>query len=90
VRTVGSVALKLGDGESQVELYPYDDAPTDAPTGRPVAKASGAGDLTLVPAGEGGAPQPVRARYLVLWWTALPPVSGGYRAEVAEVVVRAE
>jgi hypothetical protein len=29
----------------------------------------------------------VRARYLLLWLTALPAQDGGYRGEVAEVTV---
>ena len=32
--------------------------------------------------------EPVRARYLVLWLTALPEVSGGFQGNIAEVVVR--
>jgi hypothetical protein len=33
--------------------------------------------------------EPVTARWVVLWLTALPPVDGGFRGQVAEVVVRA-
>jgi hypothetical protein len=32
--------------------------------------------------------QPVNSRYVVVWLTALPPVEGGFRGGVAEVVVR--
>lgn len=59
-------------------------APTEAPAGPPDATAEGGGRLALTPA------DPVRARYLVLWWTALPEVSGDFRAQVSEVVVRGE
>lgn len=31
---------------------------------------------------------PATGRYLVVWLTSLPPVEGGYRGEVADVVVR--
>ncbi|MDN5744691.1 MAG: hypothetical protein L0H31_06160, partial [Nocardioidaceae bacterium] len=90
VRTVGSLTLQLDGGESQVALFAYDEEPSDAPSGAPVAKATGEGELTLVPAGAGAQPSPVRTRYLVLWWTSLPSVSGGFGAKLAEVVVRAE
>ncbi|MBM7517598.1 protein kinase family protein [Nocardioides nitrophenolicus] len=89
-RTVATVELRmLDDGlmtSNQVGLYAVDGtaAPTAAPTGDPVAEATGGGRLNLTPA------QPVKARYLVLWWTALPEVSGGFRAQVSEVVVRGE
>jgi hypothetical protein len=33
--------------------------------------------------------RPARARWVVVWLTALPPVDGGFRGQVAEVVVRA-
>lgn len=32
--------------------------------------------------------RPVRARYVLLWLTRLPPAGGGYRGQVAEVTVR--
>lgn len=89
-RTVASVDVRMIDEglmtPDQVGLYAVDGAtaPTEAPTGSPVATAKGGGRLTLSPAAS------VRARYLVLWWTALPEVSGGFRAEVSEVVVRGE
>jgi len=31
---------------------------------------------------------PVQARYLLVWYTRLPPASGGYRAEVSDVTVQ--
>ncbi|WP_408897495.1 protein kinase domain-containing protein [Nocardioides sp. R1-1] len=89
-RTVSGVQLRMVDegamGANAVSLYaaPGDAAPAEAPAGEPLAEASGGGLLTLAPA------EPVKARYLVLWWTALPEVAGDFRAEVAEVVVRGE
>ena len=89
-RSVSSVDVRMVDEgvmtPDKVGLYAVDGttAPAEAPTGTPVATADGGGRLTLAPAA------PVRARYLVLWWTALPEVSGGFRAEVSEVVVRGE
>jgi hypothetical protein len=32
--------------------------------------------------------EPAEGRWVVLWLTSLPPVDGGFRAEVAQVVVR--
>ncbi len=31
--------------------------------------------------------EPATGRYLVIWLTALPEVDGGFRGEIAEVVV---
>ncbi|MCR1785446.1 hypothetical protein KVF89_23110 [Nocardioides carbamazepini] len=90
VRTVDSVTVRMVDEGSmepnQVSLHavPGTAAPTDAPTGTPAATQAGGGVLTLAGA------DPVRSRYLVLWWTALPEVDGDFRAEVSEVVVRGE
>ncbi|HWJ09424.1 MAG TPA: protein kinase family protein [Nocardioides sp.] len=85
-RQVSAVDVRL-DGQTTVAVYGFDAAPSGAPSGTPIAEASGTGDLGLVPA-DG---QPVAARYLVLWLTSLPEVDGGdFRAEIAEVVVRGE
>lgn len=86
VRQVSAVDLRLL-GETTVEVFAFDAVPTGAPTGRPAARASGAGDLGVAPADD----QPFAARYLVLWLTSLPEVEGGdFRGEIAEVVVRGE
>jgi hypothetical protein len=45
--------------------------------------SNGGGTFTLTPT-DG----PVQARYLLVWYTRLPPVSGGYRAEVSDVSVQ--
>lgn len=86
VRTVTSVVVRTGSGASTLGLHVSDTAPDGAPTGDPVATAEGGGELRLAPPAETGA----RARYLILWWTALPAVPDGFRAEVAEVVVRGQ
>lgn len=89
-RTVSSVQVRMVDeglmGPNTVALHAVADsaAPTAAPTGEPVTTATGGGSLTLAAA------DPVTARYLVVWWTALPEVAGDFRAEVSEVVVRGE
>lgn len=85
-RQVSEVDVRLL-GATTVELHAYDEPPTQAPTGRPLARAEGADQLTLTPTDGTSAP----ARYLVLWLTSLPEVDGGdFRAEIAEVVVRGE
>ncbi|GAA3548871.1 protein kinase family protein [Nocardioides daeguensis] len=87
-RTVAGVEVRMVDegvmGPNRVGLYPVagTTAPAQAPTGTPVATDTGGGRLTLTPG------EPVAARYLVLWWTALPEVGSDFRAEVSEVVVR--
>lgn len=88
-RRIASVDVRLGDGETVLELYAYDEAPTSAPSGNPVATATGPGAVTLAPPARGGQAATVTGRYLVLWLTSLPEVSGDeFRGEVAEVVVR--
>ena len=32
--------------------------------------------------------EPAQGRWVVLWLTSLPPVDGGFRGEIAQVVVR--
>ncbi|TNM38421.1 hypothetical protein FHP29_14275 [Nocardioides albidus] len=89
-RTVSSVEVRMVDegtmDPNRVGLHVGEGttAPTQAPSGEPTATAEGGGRLVLTPA------EPVEARYLVLWWTALPEVSGDFRAAVSEVVVRGE
>lgn len=85
-RQVSTVDARV-DGTTTLEVYAFDSEPTGAPSGKPVAQASGTGVVGLAPA-DG---QPVTARYLVLWLTSLPEVDGGdFRGEIAEVVVRGE
>ncbi|KRC68084.1 MULTISPECIES: protein kinase family protein [unclassified Nocardioides] len=85
VQQVSSVDVRLGEGQTTIELYAATETPTAAPTGKPVARTTGSGPVTLAPA-DG---QAVGARYLVLWLTSLPEVDDGdFRGEMAEVVVR--
>jgi hypothetical protein len=72
---------------------PYDLQLLAAPTGttspptstdgltRVTTRSGASGEVAL--AGD----QPVRARYVVVWLTALPAISGGYRGAISEVVV---
>lgn len=83
--TVHSVDLTFVGAPTTVRMYVSDSAPTGAPTGDPVAEVeAGGASASLEPA------EPVDGRYVLLWITSLPEVSGGYRAELAEVVVRGD
>ncbi len=89
VRDVSTVEVQMaGDGSgmaaNKLSVFAADAAPTQAPTGTPYATATGGGVLKL------SGSSPVSTRYLVLWWTSLPQVSDGFRAEVAGIVVRGE
>ena len=48
-----------------------------------VASAENAGGRTVLDLAD-----PVSTQYLVVWLTSLPPVDGGFRGKVAEIVVR--
>ena len=61
-----------------------------APSGEPSAEAEGTGRLVLTPEQDSEGAGTFRGRYLVLWWTSLPEADDGFRAELAEVVVRGE
>ncbi|WP_146207336.1 protein kinase family protein [Nocardioides silvaticus] len=89
VREVARVDLDLVGTPTSVELYVTDEVPDAVPTGPPAAAAESAGpDLTLEPASAKGPGTAVTGRYVVVWFTSLPVVSGGFRAGLAEVVVR--
>ena len=86
IQNVGSMRLDLDGSPTDVSLYA---APTNA--GRPtsldglkeIAQKDAAGEqLQLKPRSA------VRARYLVVWLTSLPPVDGGFRGAIAEITVR--
>ena len=86
IQNIGSVVLDLQGSKTDVSLYA---APTNAeqPTGldglKVIAKKDGAGEQVQLKPGSA-----VRARYLVVWLTSLPPVDGGFRGAVAEITVR--
>ncbi|WP_194289044.1 MULTISPECIES: protein kinase family protein [unclassified Nocardioides] len=81
---VAEVQLTLRGEPTTVEVFVSDTAPTTTPSdaGSPAAtrEIGASGTITLE--------EPVRGRYVTLWLTSLPSVSDGFRAEVAEVVVR--
>jgi hypothetical protein len=83
---VADVRLTMIGAGTDLELRAAPDA-TAAPTSpdqmRVVAEEAGAGtDVTLAPE------RPVTTQFLLVWLTELPAVDGGFRGQVAEVVVR--
>lgn len=83
--TVHSADLTFVGSPTTVRMFVTDAAPTGAPAGDPAAEVEATGDAaTLEP------DEPVSGRYVLLWITSLPEVTGGYRAELAEVVVRGD
>lgn len=85
-RDVGSVEISLAGAPTQLELYATDtgvsEPPADLGDLRQVTNSTKADEnVTLRPNGE------LRTRFLVIWMTRLPAVSGGYRGEITEVTV---
>jgi hypothetical protein len=79
---VSEVDLTLGGAPSDVSLYLSDDDPPGVAGETPVATVT-ADDQERVPLDE-----PATGRFLTIWFTSLPEAEGGFRGEVAEVVVR--
>ena len=79
---VSEVDLTLGGAPSDVSLYVSDDDTPGVAGQTPVATVT-ADDLERVPLEE-----PATGRFLTIWFTSLPEAEGGFRGEVAEVVVR--
>jgi hypothetical protein len=84
---VGSVEVRLVGSPTDLELFATppgdDDAPTELADARRVTSRSADGTTAILRADSG-----VRTRYLVVWLTSLPAVTGGFRGEIAEVTVR--
>ena len=81
-RQVTDVDLTLGGAPSDVSLYLSDEPP------RGVAKLNPVASVTADEQQRVTLDEPGTGRYLVLWFTSFPEAEGGYRGEVAEVVVR--
>ena len=83
---IGRVAVTLLGGAHDLQLLaaPPESGVPSSTEGLTVAAArdGASGRVTLTPRA------PVTTRYLVVWLTALPLASDGYRGRVAEVVVR--
>ncbi|HET7357673.1 MAG TPA: protein kinase family protein [Nocardioidaceae bacterium] len=85
-QSVSDVALQLVGSPTSLEVF-ADGSSGTAPTSisglAKVASVTGAGthlDLQLK--------HPVTTQYLVIWLTSLPPASGGYKGQIAEITVR--
>ncbi len=83
---VSDVRLTMIGAGTDLELRAAPDArtaPTSLEQTEVVARAPGAGtEVTLAP------DEPVTTRFVLVWLTELPAVDGGYRGQVAEIVVR--
>ena len=77
---VGELALTAAG--SSVELRAGDTAPTQAADLPLVAQSDPAGAQV-----RWSLKTPVRARYWLVWFTSLPPATGGYRIGIAEVAL---
>jgi serine/threonine protein kinase len=80
---VSAVDLTLVGAPTGVSIYVTDKAPTAVSGLKPVATAK----LTT-PRDRITLDKPATGRFLVVWLTSVPAVEGGFRGEVAEVVVR--
>jgi len=85
-QSVSNVSLQLKGSPTSLEVFAdggSDTAPTSTSGLDKVASATRAGthvDLHLK--------HPVTTEYLVIWLTSLPPASGGYMGQIAEITVR--
>jgi hypothetical protein len=79
---VTEVDLTLGGAPSDVSLY------LSESTSRGVAALTPVASVTADEQQRVTLDEPGTGRFLVIWFTSLPEAEGGYRGEVAEVVVR--
>lgn len=87
-RTVTAVELQLVDSPADVEVTIAADAPTAPPEGSTLDGRVEDGALTLTASTESVTAGRTTGRYVLVWFTSLPQVAGGFRAEVSEVIVR--
>lgn len=84
---VGSVEVKLGGAPTDLELFAtapgVDDPPVELADARRLTGLTADSTTALLRVEPGQ-----RTRFLVVWLTKLPPVTGGFRGEIAEVSVR--
>ncbi|MCB0906604.1 MAG: hypothetical protein KDB63_05740, partial [Nocardioidaceae bacterium] len=82
-RRIAAVDVTFVGAPTAFSVYVTGQAPTGVADLTPVAEeraTSTSSSVTL--------PDDSAGRYVVIWLTALPEVRGGFRGEVAEVVVR--
>ena len=82
-RPIRSVDLKLVGANSNLQVLAANSRSSDPSRYRVFAAVTGAGSRILL-----RSPMPITARYVVVWFTRLPWVDGGYRGGVRSVVVR--
>lgn len=82
-RPVSSVDLKLVGANSNLQVLAGARRHAEPAGYHVFAEVTGAGSRILL-----RSPRPVTARYVVVWFTRLPWVDGGYRGGVRAVVVR--
>lgn len=84
---VGSVEVQLGGSPTDLELFAtapgVDDPPVELADARRLTGLTADSTTALLRVEPGQ-----RTRFLVVWLTKLPPVSGGFRGEITEVTVR--
>jgi hypothetical protein len=80
---VATVDVTTVGSPTRLSVFVTDEPPTDVAGLTEAGSATASGTRARVSLEE-----PVSGRYLVVWLTAVPAVDGGFRGEVAEVVVR--
>ena len=80
--TVTDVDLRLAGGPSDVSIFVSDQAPSSVAGLTPAARVTEAEQERV------SLDEPATGRFVVVWFTSLPAAEGGYRGEVAEVVVK--
>jgi hypothetical protein len=80
---VSSVDVTLVGAPTDLSVYVTDRAPTDVAGLTAAGSASSDGARARVDLGT-----PASGRYVVVWLTGIPQIDGGFRGEIAEVVVR--
>ncbi len=83
-KVVRSVRLTLPGGPTTAQVFRTGEVPTSVDGLEPVAEGS---TTTDDPALNLRLPDDVADQYVVVWLTSLPEVDGGFRGQVAEVVV---
>lgn len=83
-KVVRSVRLTLDGGPTAVQVFRTDTAPTTLDGLEPLAEGTSKPDDSTLSL---KLPDDIADQYVVVWLTSLPAVDGGFRGQVAEVVV---
>jgi putative peptidoglycan lipid II flippase len=81
-RSIGSVNLDLVGNGTDLQVLTSNDPGTDPQDYQLMAQATEAGENVTLKN-----PDPVSARYVLVWMTGLPQVDGGWRGGIREVAV---